>query len=1215
MALFWEFFSFELKFRLKSLSTYVYFGLWFLLSFLAVAAEDFISTGNGKQLLNGPFSTTRLYILLCLFGVIVIAAIFGTSVLRDFQRDTYQLIFTKPISKFAYLGGRWVGSFVACTFAFSGMVFGEMAGTLAPWADHSRIASGHLWWYVQTVSVHNNGPDILPWAHSFSWSRRSSRKIFVVYLQGVRRYSWCTWCSTPCSAPTGPWSTSGPASSTPSDLQLQDVIGRYWTIPEKNSLLFSWSLHDGGGVFLYNRLLWMAVGLISIAVAYRFFPMSVESLTGASQGRRAARAKVQEVDEVRPRRSLVAAQLPSVKQEFGGAAAFAQLVSLTRLRISNIVRELPFWAITVLMIAFALVNAYFAGKRSDANVWPVTFLMVNAVEGSSLLFLYIVATLYAAELIWRERDTHFDGIHDALPMRETTDWLSKFFALLFVELELLIVVMLCGVVMQTAQGYYNYEFYQYFLELFVIAFPGVIGFALLAFFVQTIVSNKFIGHGIVIGLFVIVPVMFNFGIENTLVLPGQTPPYTYSDMNGYGHFVQALLWATVYWTAIFGVLAVLSIALTRRGAEDSFAARLVQARKRLPGLTPALILFTLIAIGSGGWYFYNTHVLNEFLSTKQQRQIQAQYEKDFKKYEKFPQPKVIAVDAAIDLDPAHRAFSGSGHFVLQNKTSNPIQQIHITDQMQSVSNVQFDRPFHRVSSSPRDAYSIYQLDTPLAPGETMNMTFGVGYQAHGFKDGNERPELAYNGMFFDSSYFPEIGYDTGIELADPRRRKEEKLELLTDLPDRGDPWGSRTNLFTTNSDWTSFKTVVSTPDDQSALSPGYLQREWHQNGRHYYAYDMGDVKILDFFNYISGRYQVKKVNYKGVNIEIYTDSHHPYNVDDMIQGVEGGLDYYQTNYSPFQYKQFRIIEFPRYRNFAQSFPNTSPFTETFMIQRVVDPKKDIDFTYFVTAHELAHQWWAHQLIGGHVAGSNMMSEALAEYSALRVAEKKYGDAQMHKFLSHELDGYLRGRSGERRREPPLGQVQREAYVWYQKGSLILYALSDYIGEDKVNLALHNFLMQYRYANADTSTDGPYPDTRLLEEALKAQTPPELQYFIDDSFEKITLYDDKAVSATAQKVEGGKYKVTLIVEGKKGYADGNGVETPAAIHDLMDVGVFAGEKNQEKPLAVRKEWITGGRQTFEFVVDQLPTRAGIDPYNKLIDRNLDDNSMDVTVEKR
>jgi ABC-2 type transport system permease protein len=1208
MALFWEFFFFELKFRLKSLSTYVYFALWFLLSFLAIAAEDFISTGNGKQLLNGPFSNTILYIFFTLFGTIIIAAIFGTSVLRDFQRDTFQLIFTKPITKFAYLGGRWAGSFVTCVFAFSGMVFGEMAGTLAPWADHTRIASGHAWWYWQPflfiVVV-----QIFFLGSLFFMVAALSRKIFIVYLQGVAVFMLYLIANAVFAATRSLehfWS----GILDPIGLQLADVLARYWTVAEKNSLLFSWSPHVSQGVFLYNRLLWLAVGFISVAVCYRFFPMSVEALTAGAQGRRAAKAKRQEAAEAQPRRSLVAAALPRVHQYFGGRAGFAQFVSLTRVRLINILRELPFLAITVLLTVFALINGYFAGKFNDQNVYPVTFLMVQAVEGNATLFLFIIATLYAGELIWRERDTSFSGIHDALPIGETTDWLSKFVALVVVEGILLAVILLCGVIMQTVSGYYHYDLLQYFKELYVITFPVVIGFTLLAFFVQTVVSNKFIGHAIVIGIFVIDPIMFRFGIENTLLLPGQNTPYTYSDMNGYGHFVPALLWSLVYWTAIFAVLACFSIGLARRGAEDGWYPRLVQARERLPRLTPALVLFALIAIASGWWFYLNAHVRNEFLTTKQQRKIQANYERDFKRYERFPLPKVIAVDANVDLDPNHRSFSGTGHFVLQNKTPQPIQQVHITDQMQSLSNVQFDRPFHLVSRAPRDLYSIYQLETPLAPGDKLNLTFQVGYQTHGFRDGNERPELAYNGMFFDSSYFPYIGYNSGIELDDPRRRREEKLAPLTDLPPRGDPWGSVTNLFTTDSDWISYRTVVSTPDDQIAFAPGYLQRDWHQNGRHYYAYDMGEVKILDFYAYVSGRYEVKRESYKGVNIEIYHAPQHGFDVDDMIAGVKGGLDYYQANYSPYQFKQFRILEFPRYRQFAQSFPNTSPFTETFWITRVLDPNKDIDFTYFVTAHELAHQWWAHQLIGGHVAGSNMMSEGLAEYSALRVAQKKYGDAQMHKFLAHELDGYLRGRSNETRKEPPLGQVQREAYVWYQKGSLVFYALSDYIGEAKLNLALHNFLMQYRYANASDAQSGPYPDTRLLEDALRAQTPSDLQYFLNDSFEKIALYDNKAVEAGSQKMPDGTYKVTLTVEGRKVYADGNGVESPAPVHDLIDVGVFSGKKDEEKPLAVRKEWITGARQTFEFIVKERPTRAGIDPYNKLIDRNGDDNTIDL-----
>ena len=1211
MALFWEFFTFELKFRLRSVSTYVFFGLWFFLTFLSVAAEDFLNVGNDKVLLNGPFSTVILYMILSLFGIIVMSAIFGTSILRDFQRDTYQLIFTKPLTKIAYLGGRWAGSFVTTVFCFSGMVFGEVVGTYAPWADHTRIVHGHPGWYLQpffSIVV----VQIFFLGSLFFTIAALTRKLFIVYLQGVAFFLIYLTANTVFSA-TGSLEHFWSAIFDPVGLRLFDSVTRYWTVVEKNSLQLQWT-----GVFLYNRLVWLGVGVAALVVVYVLFPLSVEALTAVSQGRRAARARENDIAEVRPVRSsgsLVGKRLPFVHQFFGPGTTWAQFVSLTRLRISNIVQELPFWALLIAMVVFVLTSAHFAGRRDEGQTYPVTFLMLGAVENNASLFLYIIATLYAGELVWRERDTKFSGIHDALPMRESTDWLSKLTALAAVELTLLTVVMVCGVVSQTIAGYYHFELLQYFKELYLVTFPQVLIFSLAALFFQTLLTNKFIAHGVVIGLFVLNIVLFNFGWENTLYLFGNSPPYTYSDMNGYGHFVPALLWSITYWLSIAAVLGVVSIAFALRGSEDSWSARARLARERAPRLMPAAVLFLLIAVGSGSWYFYNTHVRNEYLNAKARRGIQAQYERDFKKYNGMPQPKIIAVDAAIDIYPEKRAFSGSGHFVLQNKTPDPIAQIHLTNSQKSVSDVAFDRPFHMVSSSGRGMYTIYVLEQPLRPGEKVNMTFKVGYATKGFMDGNERPELAYSGTFFDVAYFPSIGYNQGIEITDPRRRRDEKLGPVADLPQRGDAAGSRRNLFTQDSDWISYRTVVSTADDQIALAPGYLQREWHANGRHYFDYNMGDVHMLDFYAYVSGRYDVKRDVYAGlngpINLEVYSAPAHPYVVDDMLEASKAGLAYFEKNFSPFQFKQFRILEFPRYRTFAQSFPNTVPYAEGGFIGRVVDPAKDIDRTYFVTAHELAHQWWGHQLIGGGVAGSNMMSESLAEYSALRVAQKKYGDGQMHKFLRHEVDGYLRGRAGESIKEHPLVLVQREGYVWYQKGSLALYGLSDYIGEDRLNLALHNFLMQYRYANATDNQDAPYPDTRQFVEALRAQTPPELQYFITDAFENIVLYDNKAVTATYVQTPDKKYKVSLTVQAKKLKADGSGNETPMALADYIDVGVFSGKKDHEKTLYLKKEKFTQANQTFEIVVDEMPTRAGIDPMNKLIDRVPDDNSMDVS----
>src|SRR5579863_129893 len=1105
MTMFWEFFSFELRLRRKSISTYIYFLVWFAFSFLCVASESFgpVGSGNGKVLLNGPYAGSVNAAGISLFGVIIIAAIFGTSILRDFQRDTYQILFTKPISKFAYLGGRWAASLVTTILVFSGCLFGEYAGTFAPWADHTRIGPNHFWWYVQpflSITV----VQIFFMGSLFFAVAALSRKIFVVYVQGAAVFIIYVLGITIFSA-TRSLERFWSGIFDPVGFILVDNVARYWTVVEKNSMLLSWSPHVASGVFLYNRLLWMGVGFVSLGLVWALFPMSVEALTARSQGRRAAKAKQLEEAELRPVRSLVAARLPRVHQGF---SSWAQFISLSRLRINIILHEIPFWAIVGLMVVFAVNNGYFAGRFEDTDVWPMTYLMLQAVEGGATLFFYIVAGLYAAELIWRERDIHIDGIHDALPMPDTIDWLSKLVAIAFVELVLLTTTMLCGILMQTILGYHHYELLQYCKELYLVVFPQTMIFALLALFIQTAVRNKFLGHGIAIGIFVLVPILFSFGWENTLYLVGNVPTYIYSDMNGYGHFVPSIFWSLTYWLAIAAFLGVISIAFARRGAEDSTSARFRLASARMPRLIPAAVLCLLAAAGSGGWYFYNAHILNEYLNSDQRRKIQAYYEINFKKYENFPQPKLIAVDSRIDIDPERRSFSGWGHYTLQNKTSQPITQIHLTDINQSVTQVRFDRPFHVVSSSARDLYSIYALEQPLAPGDTVQLTFNVGWTSRGFRDGNEKPELAYNGTFFDSTYFPSIGYAQATELDDPRRRREVHLGPLEEMSPRGDALQSLYNVFTKESDWISYHTVVTTTGDQIAIAPGYLKRQWQENGRNCFEYDMGATKILDFHAYLSGRYNVRREQYKGVNLEIYYTPGHEYNIDDMLASTKAGLDYFQANFSPYQFQQFRIMEFPRYRTFAQSFSNTVPYSEGIGFIQRRKKETDIDFTYFVTAHELGHQWWAHQLIGANVQGSNMMSETLAEYSALMVMKQKYGRDNMHRFLRHELDQYLRGRSGEVRHEPPLSLVQREPYVWYQKGGQIMYTLADYIGEDKVNLALHNFLMQHRYANATNAQTVAYPDTRDLVAALRAQTPPELQYLIDDGFDSIVLYDTR-----------------------------------------------------------------------------------------------------------
>src|SRR3984885_6345234 len=312
MSMFWEFFTFELRFRAKSVSTYVYFFLWLAFSFLCIASENFgpVANGNGKGLLNGPYAITLNDQASCLFGLIVIAAIFRTSILRDFQRDTYQIIFTKPVSKFAYLGGRWAGSLLTCIFVFSGLIFGEVAGTLAPWADHVRIASGAFHWYLHAFLI-VTVVQIFFLGSIFFTIAALTRKLFIVYLQGVVFfvvYLVINAIFTARQSLEHFWS----AIFDPVGLRAFDAVTRYWTPVEQNTLQLPWS-----GVFLYNRLVWIGVGILALITVYVLFPLSVEALSAVSQGRRAARERENEASAVKATRSLVAQRLPVVHQFFG----------------------------------------------------------------------------------------------------------------------------------------------------------------------------------------------------------------------------------------------------------------------------------------------------------------------------------------------------------------------------------------------------------------------------------------------------------------------------------------------------------------------------------------------------------------------------------------------------------------------------------------------------------------------------------------------------------------------------------------------------------------------------------------------------------------------------------------------------------------------------------------------------------------------------------
>jgi hypothetical protein len=481
----------------------------------------------------------------------------------------------------------------------------------------------------------------------------------------------------------------------------------------------------------------------------------------------------------------------------------------------------------------------------------------------------------------------------------------------------------------------------------------------------------------------------------------------------------------------------------------------------------------------------------------------------------------------------------------------------------------------------------------------------------GFEDSPSDTGLVQNGTFFNSAAGPVIGYTAMHELTDPNDRRRYGLgeQVLMPPLERHCTDDCRDNYLVGHADWVDADTVICTAPDQIAVAPGSLQREWPQNGRRCFEYKL-DHPSLFRFAFMSARYEVAREEWNGIKLAIYYDHHHPWNVPHMMTALKKSLDYYTRNFGPYDQKEVRIVEFPRVVPSAFAFPGTIPYSESAGFIAKPHHTDDIDTVFRVTAHELSHQWWGYQVVGAKMQGATLLSESLAQYSALMVMEKEYGPDTIRRVLRYDMDEYLRSRNLEQRKERPLLTVEeQQAYVQYPKASVVLYYLKEMIGQDKVNTALRKLLRQYAY-NAP-----PYPTSWALVEALSEHTPTQYQYLIKDLFEDITLFSNRTLDATARRRPDGQYDVTINIETHKLKADGHGSEAEVAVNDWIDIGAFAKpEKGRMYGHTLYRErvHIAQTRSTYTFITSELPDKAGVDPFLLLVDRNPDNNTKNVTL---
>lgn len=1189
--MFLEFLKLEIDSAIRKPMIYIFFFVMALLVFMAVVSDNVVIGGTvGNVYKNAPYVITNYVAILSIFGLLIAAAFFNTSALKDYDNNFSEILFSTPINKASYFFGRFFGALILATIPLLGVFFGFLLGAeLGPkfdWISADRIGPFQFSTFINNYllfilpNMFFAGTIIFALANKFKSTVISFVGALVIIIGYIISGTLLSDIDN---------ETIGALADT-FGIRAFSIDTKYFTPIEKNTVSVSFS-----GLLLMNRIIWLGLGTLILLASYFSF-----SFTTKNKKSKKLKASVKTAENTN-------LTLPEYSLNYDSGAGFKQFISFFKVNLTSIIKSTTFKILFVFSAIILIANLLNGFEYFGLQSYPLTYKMMDLIDGASAIFVIIILVFFSGELIWRDRASHINEVIDATPHNSFISLLAKSASLIVVASTINIFLIVISICYQLVTGYTNLEIGLYLQNFIYSSLPTYITWGVILIFIQVLINNKYIGYFVsVIVLFLLDILFLILDIDSNMLKIGSTPSLTYSDINGFGAALTSVHWFNLYWI-LFGILFLLIAGLLWvRGTAGNFKNRIKSIKKHItPKYALGLTIVTILWVSTAGFVYYNTQILNKYKTSDEQEELQVEYEKTYKKYQGIIQPQITKVKYHIDIFPKKRDVLVKSVVTIKNNSNLPIDSLHYTIDESWHTKIHI-RNGKQVFNDEKFGYQIYILDEALQPGKSMRLIIESSYITNGFENNVSNLSVAENGTFINNfDVLPSFGYNEGYEISDKNDRKKFGLPEKERMPELEENCTTNcmSNYLTNGSaDWVEVETFISTSDDQIAIAPGTLAKEWKEGSRNHYHYKV-DHPSQNFYAFMSGRFEVARKKWNGIDIEVYYDKKHPYNVEMMQNAVQNSLDYYTTNFGPYYHKQARIIEFPRYASFAQAFPGTMPYSEAIGFIIDLTDEEGNNVVDAVIAHEMAHQWWAHQVVGSTMQGATMFSESFAEYSSLMVMKKSTNDdIKMKNFLKYDLNRYLRGRSSEVDKELPLYKVENQTHIHYGKGSVILYALQDYIGEDKVNIAMRNFLEEYRYQKP------PYPTSLDFLRHLEPQVPDSLNYLINDWFKEITLYDFRLMEANYTKLSNNKYEVTLDIEAKKLKADTIGNEIELPLDEWVDVGFYSAYDDEENATLMYQERMKFDKEKMNltFTLDSLPVKAAIDPRRLLIERVYKDN---------
>jgi ABC-type transport system involved in multi-copper enzyme maturation permease subunit len=656
--------KFEFGFQTRSPVFWVTAILFFLLAFAGMTIEEIQIGSGGNVKANSPFAVSTQHMVWTLFFMFASTAFVANVIVRDDETKFGPILRSTRITKFDYLFGRFLGAFGAATLVLASIPLAIWLGSLMPWLDKETLGPNRPLDYAYSFFL-LAWPTLFAMCAIFFALATATRSMMWTYLGVVAFFILYTVANS--ALQRQPQFEQWLAIGEPWGLAAYGLETRYWTTAERNAGNPGFT-----GFLLWNRLLWIGIGLAFLALAYSLYRFAERGLSTRKERKR-QRAEAQALAEPTP--AIAPGPLPNAA---GRPPAWQQLATRTRFEMRHIFRSPAYLVLLLLAAVLAVSNLWSGGEIYGTPSLPRTVLIIPNLSAAYGLISIIIAIYYAGEVVWRERERKMNEIVDATPIANWAFLVPKMLGVIMVLLSTIAIGAVVAIAIQLLRGYTDISLGQYLVWYMLPLGINTAFTAILAVVVQALSPNKYAGWGIMVLYIVLSVTMENLGFEHNLYDYGSVGIVPLSDLNGSGGFFAATRWFGLYWGAIALIMLVIAHLLWRRGTEQRLQPRLARLPRGLVGVPGAIALGSLlVASGAGAYIYHNTNVLNEYRTSEEVDQLRADYEKKYLRFEKLPRPSVVDVKLRVDLFPAETRAEITGNYLLRNNTSRPIRDVHV----------------------------------------------------------------------------------------------------------------------------------------------------------------------------------------------------------------------------------------------------------------------------------------------------------------------------------------------------------------------------------------------------------------------------------------------------------------------------------------------------------------------------------------------------------